>query len=238
MALYMVLRKLRPAATTTQKEVTSFFMNVRHSQPSTGNILALHRQRRFYTNYCFSRSTHDSERPGIEAMEHWGADAAVFNYSRPGKKDLFLADELSLPELHFFNLQAKLEIIDVREGVASVSCTMEVINSGGADRFGACFILRDVIAVANERATDHLLWEALSEEGFRICVFRAEKSRTPNGCNDTTTSMYFLIRVTVSKDLMEQLAKLKGFGEVRCFMYLEPQGGVLWMGRSPPEKSE
>ncbi|KAI6816172.1 hypothetical protein KC332_g13957 [Hortaea werneckii] len=131
-----------------QKERISRSMTVRHTQPSTSNILALNCQRRFYTNYVFSPSAHASERPGIKAMEHWGADAAVLKYSRPDNKDLF-RDESSLPELHFLNLHAKLEIIDIGGGVASVSCTIEVISKSGAVSFGARFILPYVIAAAN-----------------------------------------------------------------------------------------
>lgn len=233
----MVLQTLRPAATAMQKERMSRFMTVRHTQPSTSNILALNCQRRFYTNYFFSPSTHASEGPGIKAMEHWGADAAVLKYSRPDNKDLFRGDQSSLPELHFLNLHAKLEMIDVREDVASVSCTIEVISKSGADPFGARFIFPDAIAVANGCARDRLL-KTLSEERCRICVFRAEKSRTANECNDTTASMYFLIRGTVLKDLLKQLAKVNGFGEVRCLAMIEPQGGILWIDQSPPRKSE
>lgn len=63
-------------------------------------------------------------------------------------------------------------------------------------------------------------------------------------CNDTTASLYFLIRnkeATVLKDLMERLANVKSVQEVRCFMQSEqqsePQGVMVWMGKASTGKS-
>ncbi|KAI6858611.1 hypothetical protein KC343_g10073 [Hortaea werneckii] len=273
-----------------QKERVARFMNVRHTQPSSSDTLAWNRQRRFYTNYFrfyanyfLSPSAHDSERPGIEAMEHWEADAAVFRYSHrhesgeratkylflrrggylPGNTYKVLFDALNYPELLRLQFRQKLESIDFRDADhhrrlqasslgkfdIDIFCKVEVITKGGMHPSVASFILHNVIETVRMCAKEHLSkQDKSSEEKLRVDVFRAEKSMvsTLDECNDEAARIYFPIRGTKGstglKDLMEKLATVKNVQEVRCFVQSEPQsepqGIVVWMGRSSTGKSK
>ncbi|KAI6897980.1 hypothetical protein KC318_g11771 [Hortaea werneckii] len=166
-----------------------------------------------------------------------------------------LIDALNPPELHRLKFQEKLKPIDLHDTVlhrrlkasplgnpsVDIFCKVEVITTGGVNRFGASFILHEVIKAVKECASDLLFkWEAFcEEERFCVGMFTAEKSRlrTLDMCNDTTASIYFLVRnteTTVLEDLMERLADVKGVQEVRCSVQSEqqsePQGVVVWRG--------
>ncbi|KAI7542059.1 hypothetical protein KC331_g8193 [Hortaea werneckii] len=202
--------------------------------------------------------THWRENDGPE-MHYYFSER---DESLPENTYQVLVDALNPPEFHRLKFQEKLKPIDFHDtdlhrsskdsllGDFSVDifCKVEVITTGGMDHFGASFILREVIKAVNECASDLLFkWEAFcEEERFRVGMFTAEESRlrTLDMCNDTTASIYSLIRnmeTTVLKDLVERLANVKNVQQVRCFVqsehHSEPQGVMVWRGKASTGKS-